>query len=453
MLIGVIAEELLLAEAARQTELFLDVDLFPSASLSVPGFLLLEGQFDEGDVFYQTVVSDGSKIILPQLVIDGDTFRNFTSSIVRALAPSLVLDADAFFSPTVLSNVLGPSLFVDNDLYGGVRTLTQGTANINQQFPIDSVFDSDIFRSPIVELANRAIIRRHMAVSASTVFAGGALTSILPGRIGQAVIITETTSLGASPLSQISPNLFNIDDIIFAPMPFSGLVPGLFIDGDAVFAPTLGNYISPSLWTEIDIFLTPSAAKQLRPSAVSDADVFIGPTLGTPGRLGLVVDNDVVFGPAIRIAPLAPALLVDSDTFSVSVIGAPAIVPNDVIVDFSDTFFTPVIQATQALLPVIWIDVDDYRSPDTIEAQPPLRPILLVDSDIIYGPTEVTGPTALLPGVFSDTDTFFAPSIGFGVVIRTRGLSTSRAGVGSVIVTNNDLSTKTQIIAGIGAVK
>lgn len=367
MLIGVIAEELLLAEAVRQTELFLDVDLFPSATLRVPGFLLLEGQFDSDDVIPNAFITTNARGIFPPPFNDNDVVYDFSKSLTgRALSPALVQDNDIFYSPPILTNVLGPSLVVDDDVFSGVQ-------KIFQFIPLSGVVvDADIIF--------HSIIRRD----------------------GDAIVLLAET--------------FNDAETFYAPAFSSALLPSRVVDTDVFYAPARLTYVVPSVVSDSDVFLTSSVAKQLRPSAVSDADVFVGPTVSTPGRLELVIDNDVVFAPAVRMAPLAPALFVDSDTFSVPVIGAPAIVPNDAVVDFSDTFFTPLIRATQVLLPVIWIDVDDYRSPDTIEAQPPLRPILLVDTDVIYAPTEVTGPAALLPGVGSDADTFFAPSIGSGTI-------------------------------------
>lgn len=409
MLIGVIAEELLLAEAARQSELFVDIDLFPSAALAIPGFLLLEGQFDSDDIFYQTVVSDGSKIILPQLVNDSDTFRNFTSSIIRVLAPSLVSDADIFYSPTVLSKVLGPSLVIDDDLFGGVRKLTQGKASINQQIPIDGIFDSDIFYGLVIERVGITLITQQAALSTDdeVVYLNETTTSTTALPVS---FVSETATFTAPPLGFLSPNLFSANDVIFTSTASGSLGPSLFIDSDIFSAPTQGNYVVPGIFLNTDIFLAPSIARQLRPDIVSDADVFIGPTIGTPGRLGLVADDDLIFASTVRIAPLTTALVVDADIFLTPVIGAPAIKPNDAVIDFADTFFAPVIFATQELTPHLWVDVDGVAAL-TIAVGQGAQPGILIDSDALLAPSITVGATTLLPGIVTDTDAFYAPTI------------------------------------------
>jgi hypothetical protein len=421
MLAGVLGEESLLAWSGQPSALFIDPDLFPLATLGVPGFLLIEGKVDADDVVYGSFITIDSFGLFPSLLVDTDVIYDFTKSASLALAPALYADADAFYSLRISSRILGPSLFVDDDIFGGIKKLQQGRATINQSTTVDTVFDFDIFYSAIIGFPDRAIIRRQYALPASVAF--GSITpptSIIPGR---GVVIAEVGTPGAPPLAYLSPNLFNPGDTIFTTTAFSGLQPTLVPDTDAFYSPSAGNFLRPLPFADVDNVLAANVGRQLRPIMLVDGDLFLGPAVGTPGRLGLVTDDDLIFAAAIKIAPLAPGLVASDDVVLAPVIGAPPLGPIDPIVDFADTFFAPAVLADQRLTPHLWVDVD----------------IVLT-----------TERTLAPDNVITDADAFLAPSITVGATpLQTRVLGAARAGIGSGVI-GDDGSGKTQVISNIG---
>jgi hypothetical protein len=418
MISGVVAEELLDPFGIAPDVLPPNPDFdYPAPSddvvypfsLYVPGYLLLDDAFDDGDTFYLTIVSDGSRILLPALVVDVDAFNVFASQIVRVLAPAPYAPGDLIYAPTVIDKVLGPPLVIDDDLFGGTRKITQGKANINQTFPIDTVYSDDVVYSVIVEQAGR-------------VFVGGAEGAVA-SRLG-IIVVDETTpyasalpglfldagaALSAPPLGYLTPSLLVSDDAIPAADMLGGLQPAGTAGDDLVYAASLtAARLLPSALPSSDAIFAAALVAQLSPASVLDADVFIGPALATPGLMGLVVDADSFPAPRVGFAPMLPSRVQDADTFFVPVAGELLpLQPFDAVVDFQDTFYAPTILAQQKLTPTIWIDVDQIMPVPSVATDQVGHPGLVVDSDTVYAPA-ASSTASMLPALFDDTDTIFA---------------------------------------------
>lgn len=301
MLIGLIAEELLLPEAGSgwSAAPFIDADSFPFATLAVPGFLLLEGQFVEDDVFYEAFVTAGQGLF-PQLFTDSDViYAAIRGAIIPVLAPALVRDNDLFSSPTVLSNVLGPSLVIDDDLFGGTKKLTQGKASINQTVPIDSVLDFDTIYGPLIEQP-----------------------------------------------------------------PLNYLLSASIAAGDAFFTPDVCRQLTLAILTDTDVIYATSRFDRLRPSRVFDSDAVFPGSFGGLGLLpGLPIAADLFFAPTITGATvtLAATLFSDGDTFFIPAISA-AVVTAGLVTD-TDNFYSPSVSGTLVLIAGIFTDTNTFFAP------------------------------------------------------------------------------------------
>jgi hypothetical protein len=401
MIAGVLGEESLLALSIQPSALFIDPDLFPLATINIPGFLLaqllVEGEFAQDDLVYDAFITIDTLGLFPPLLVDADAIFAFSKNVTaRALAPSRYADVDTFYTPAICNLVLGPALFVDIDQVA-VPTLTQTV-------PLSIFVDVDIIRNPIIEI-------------------GG--------------------------INVLGPQAISDGDTFYTISLARLLSPSTVIDGDIFLPPGRGNILLPGAVADADAFFAPLTANQLRPSKVSDVDSFVGPLIGTPGRMGLVIDQDVIFAAAIARAPLAPPLFVDADVFFTHVIDAPVVHPNDPVVDFIDTFYAPFVTIGQELDPHLWIDLDNILSIPSVAIGQVMVGAFTVDADTVPAATATIGPVTLLPSAIIDPDTFFAPLITVGQ--KARALSASRAGLGSVIV-SDDGSGKTRIVTQIGAV-
>jgi hypothetical protein len=460
MLIGVIAEETLLPlviapstlvdAASPIRQLFGLPDDFPQARSTIIGFIV-PGLVDETDLifgaenFFHTYVTQDYQGIFPNLIGDPDeTFYDFGSGYQPILRPPPGIDFEAIFSPTipVIPPIAPLACYVDPDIFYA-PAFYQGIAPA-------LVSNDDVIRAQI--------IRRD----------GDALTLLFE------VFNDADTFFVPSMGRALTPALFNAVDIIYAAIQgVSPLLPGVFSSDDTIFV----SAVSPVLL----------------PTRVIDTETIIGPTVGTPGRMDLFVDDDIFRVPGVGLAPLLPALFNEGDALFVPVIASnPAIVPFDPIIDFIDQFYSPAISQNLGLVPNLWIEVDDIKSiPHVIMGLvgfPPLvddslldsipaiqvdsidgaAPALFVDIDIFYSPFEMSAnplPPLLsddalvehvyaptVPGpltsAFTDADAFYAPSISAGAKART--LTSSRAGLSSVIVTES--IGKTVTISNIGVV-
>jgi hypothetical protein len=407
MIVGVIAEELLLG-LATIPGIVVDNDIVPSPTIKVPGFLLFESSFDEGDTIYQAYVGDVDNSVYPPLIVDPDTIFTFTRSASLAIVAQSFTDVDTIYRPIVLSKVLGPQLYIDLDIFGGVKKLTQGKATINQTFPIDTVIDIDIIFAPLVERSGVIVITQQAALATEfdTVYVNettSSVTALLGSFVGETAGYTP-------PLGYLSPQPVGADDAIPVANVLGPVAPGILVDVDAFFTPTRGNYVTSNAVFDSDVFFAPFAARQLLPGVVVAADVINGPFFTQPGSFGLVIDaGEFIPVPIVtpQRATVGPQLLNDSaiDAFYAP-IASPAIIAPSVM-DI-DTVLAPTV-SFGALTPVVSvIDPDAFYSP--VVGKPPITPALLVETDIFYAPAMGYDQTSSV-GIVIDTDTFYAPSI------------------------------------------
>jgi hypothetical protein len=409
VIVGVVAEELLdpfgLAPDVPPPS---DDVIYPFA-FRVPGYLLLDDAFDDNDTFYLTIVSDGSRILLPSLVIDADVFNAFSSHIVRALAPAPYVPGDLIYAPTIIDDVLGPPLVIDDDLFGGVLRIEQGTANINQVFTIDTVYADDVVYSAIVEQAGRVFVGGAEGVVASSfgIIAVDETTPYASAVLG--LFVDASAALSAPPIDHLTPSLLAGDDAVPAASVFGGLQPAVTASDDVIYAASLAAAnLLPSALPSSDVIFAAALVAQLRPSPVLDVDVLIGPALATPGLMGLVVDVDSFFAPQVGFASLLPSRVQDADAFFVAVAGELSpLQPLDAAVDFQDTFYAPITLAQQRLIPTIWIDVDQIMSVPSVATGQGGSPGLVIDSDAAYA-FAVSATANMLPTLSDDGDAIFS---------------------------------------------
>ena len=408
MIVGVIAEESLLALAIPPVDIYVDPDIFPLATIKVPGFLLFEGPFNADDTFYPAYVGDVSLSIYPSSIADPDTISPFTTSRSIAIVPPLFADVDVIYSPRVLSKVLGPQLFIDADIFGGVKKLTQGKATINQTFPIDTVLDIDIIYGPLVERSGIVVITQQATLITDTevVHLDETVSNTSP-LLGS--FVSETAGI-VTPLGVLLPHSIGTDDAIFAPSIQGPLAPASFGDVDVFYSPARLNYLVPGIVTDVDVVFASASGRQLQPGIVVAPDNFIGPTFTLPGSFALYIDaGEFISAPTVapQAATAYPPLFNDAATDAFYVPTAyPAIVAP--YVTDVDAFLVPLV-AFGALTPVVSVvDPEPIYSPAV--GRPPIAPALWVETDVFFAPAMGYDQT-LQTGIVINTDTFYAPSI------------------------------------------
>jgi hypothetical protein len=405
MIVGVVAEELLLPLAIPPFDTYVDPDVFPFATIRVPGFLLLEGSFDEGDTFYQAYVGDVSLSIYPPSIADPDTVYAFTTSRSAAIVSPPITDADVFYSPLVLSKVLGPQLFVDIDVFGGVKKVTLGKATINQTVPIDSVFDVDIIYGAVIGRAGITLIISQSALPTEIelVHISETTANVIP-LLGS--FLEETASYTAP--STLLPHQLVDADAFQVPDLRGPIAPALFTDVDTFYSPTRLSYIFPGIVIDSNVFFVPSAGWKLLPGIVLDQDIFIGPAFAQPGSFALYVDaGEFIPAPTVtaQAATLYPPSFAATDAYYAPVVN-PAIVPSYMLPD--DVAGAPAI-GFGPLHPVVSvIDPEPFFAP--VIGEGPRVPSFVVDTDLFYAPILSITQT-LVPGVITDTDVFYAPNV------------------------------------------
>lgn len=405
MIVGVIAEELLLGLAVP-IDAYVDPDIFFTPTVRVPGFLLLEGAFNDGDTIYQTYVGAIDNSIFPPLVAVPDTVYAFaTTRSIAIVAPSFT-DVDAFYSPIVLSKVLGPQLFIDVDVFGGVRKITLGKATINQTVPIQNVIDADIIYGPIVERAGVTIITRQAGIAANLDYVH--LSETQSGVAALEGSLVQEVAGYTPPLGYLSPHIVAVDDAIPSAGMLGPVSPAFVVDTDVIYAPARLNYVLPGVVSDADVVMAPSFGRQLLPGITIAADVFNGPFFTQPGSFAIVIDAaEFIPSPTVapQGAPVAPSLAVDADAFYPPSVN-PALVVSRVSPD--DLLFTPVVRFG-ALTPVVSV-IDPEPVYPPIVGSPPVTPALFIDIDAFFVP--MAGyDQGLLAGLVIDTDTFYTPTI------------------------------------------
>ena len=316
MLIGVIAEELLLPVAGQLASVVIDDDIFPQAAIYVPGFLL-PGLSVDGDVTYGSLITNtGSPILYVGLLNDTDAIFDFTRDHADAIVPALFQSDDAFYQATIPA-ALGLQLLVDADRFYSPQTafnLTSAAVASDDDIHAQifqygttwhtlsaSFIDADLFRRPDVSWP---------VVSAA---------------------LLDT-------------------DIFYAPDQTNYLRPGALASDETFFAAAIGEQIRPAFVTDIEQFFDPSIPAPIAPVTLTaglavDSDSLISPIIFIPGS-GLVTDlysdTDVFFSPSITLAPLTPALFSDTDSFFTSSIRM-FLLPN--LLTDSDTIAAPAIGA------------------------------------------------------------------------------------------------------------
>jgi hypothetical protein len=406
MLDGVIAEELLIPSASVLS-LWSDPDSFPSAVVSVPGYLLFEGQFDQDDVIYSPFISDGHAGIYPNLLIDSDRTYVFSTSFSAAIVAPLFRDTDVVYAPVVNNKVLGPSLFIDQDAFGGLKKLQQGAGTINQQFPIDKVFDVDIIYGAVVEHSGIVIVTQQaiLAVADDVIFLSETTASTIQT---SGSFVRETASYTAPPLGQVVPQLVIEADVFPSPNVLGPIIPSFFQDVDVLYPPARLNSLLPSAILDADVFFTTASARQLLPNIITDQDVINGPTLTRPGTMGLVSDAaESIPAPTVtpQRATLLPPLFNDVDVFYVPRTDAAIIAP---VLSDDSTFYVPAA-SIGPLTPVVSV-VDPEPIYVPVIGDAPHVPSLVVDTDAVFAPSVGITQT-LTAGIPTDVDSFNTPAL------------------------------------------
>jgi hypothetical protein len=424
MIAGVIAEELLLPLAIPPSATYVDPDIFPQAIIKVPGFLLFDGQFDEGDLIYAAYVGDVDNSVYPPTIIDPDIVYGFTASRSIAIVSPAFADADVFFSPTVISKVLGPQRVIDVDIFGGVKQLQQGKATINQTFPLDEVYDFDIIYGPVIGRSGVTLIvqQQVLATDSETVVINETTTSTA---MVLGTFVGEHATFTAPPAGALLAHTVIDADGFYAPGIQGPLALPFFQDTDVFYAPIRLNYLLPGVAIDADTIMAPALGRVLQPSIVTDVDVFRGPTFTQPGSFSLVIDNEFISIPTVtpQRATVLPGLPVDTDAFyspgggqgitgaSDITLGADAIPTASVgiaplfpvvsVVD-PDIFLAPGVLAGRLTASII-IDADTFFAPGFPVT---LGGAFVSDTGAIFAPTAAQG---LSPDIFNDADAFYVP--------------------------------------------
>jgi hypothetical protein len=288
MLVGVIAEELLLPVEGRRPSVFIDNDIFPQAVIYVPGFLL-PGLFIDGDFTYEILITNTSAPILyASLVTDTDIIFGSTGSHVDAIVPALFQSDDRFYQATTPA-ALGLQLIVDNDRFYSPQTAFN--------FVSAAVTSDDNIRSQIFQYGTT-----WRTLSASVVDTDLFLRPDLSWPVVSAALVDA--------------------DIFYAPDQTNYLRPGALASGDTFFSAALGQPLRPGFVADTEQFFGPSIPAPIAPvtltvGLVVDSDSLIQPIVFRAGDLVTAPysDTDVFFSPSVGLAPLTPALFSDTDSF------------------------------------------------------------------------------------------------------------------------------------------
>ena len=221
MLVGVIAEELLLPVEGRLASVVIDSDIFPQAAIYVPGFLL-PGLSLDGDVTYGIFITNtGAPILYGSLVNDLDTVYSFTSSHADAIVPALFQSDDRFYQATIPA-ALGLQLLVDVDRFYGPQTAFNLTSA--------AVASDDNIHPQIFQYG------------------------------------TTWQTLSAS---VVDADLFRRPDVSWP------VVSAALVDADVFYAPDQTNYLRPGALASTDAILSAAIGAQIRPAFVADTDQFL----------------------------------------------------------------------------------------------------------------------------------------------------------------------------------
>jgi hypothetical protein len=339
MLEGVIAEELLLPVEGRRPSVVIDGDIFPQATIYVPGFLL-PGYFIDGEFIYGILITNtASPILYGSLVTDTDTIFDFTRSHDDAIAPTLFQSDDVFYEARIPA-ALGLQLLVDTDRFYGPQTAFNLTSA--------AVVSDDNIRAQIFQYG------------------------------------TTWRMLSAS---VVDADLFLRPDVSWP------VLSAALVDADIFYAPDQTNYLLPSALAISDTFFSATLAQPLRPGFVADTEQFFGPSIPAPIApvmltAGLVVDSDDLVPPIIsRPGDLVTAPYDDTDVFLSPSVGFAPLAP--ALFSDSDSFLGPSIR--MFLLPDLLTDSDSFNAP-AIAAGPPT----FVNATTTSGATSGTSGSATL---------------------------------------------------------
>jgi len=268
----------------------------------------------------------------------------------QSLVPSLVVDTDTFFAPTLtldIGTILTPSRVIDTDTFY-VPTVTVGTITLSPSL----VIDSDVIYSPTV--------------------------------------ITGAYAL--------SPSLVVDTDTFYAPTLTTlwALTPGIVTDADAFFAPVVTKYgtLLPALYDDTDTFYVPAVV----PGSVSR-------------QADLVVDTDAFYAVfAGQFNQVLPPLLADIDSFFVPVISTNSgLLPE--LVDADDVINPPFIGVTW-FINAEFVSDDTVFYPLSVSIYNNVLPSFVNSSEIFYTPIFVPGPVTIRPSRVLDTDIFATAFVG-----------------------------------------
>jgi hypothetical protein len=258
--------------------------------------------FVNSNAFYAPTVTPGAVALAPALFADADSFYAPTVSLgggSQDLDPALFVSSNSFHAPTVSgSYALSPTLYADADSFYSA-TASPGAVNLTP----DLYSDTDTFYS-------------------ATAAAGGNLSPSLYSNANS--FHAATVSPGAVDLT---PDIYADADSFYSAALTNGLTlsPALYVDADAFHAPTVtpGSVaLTPAVYTDSDIFYAPtvsSASINLSPDLFADADIFYGASVAAASVLQpiLVINANSFYIPAIGrgAVNLSPALLVNGQTF------------------------------------------------------------------------------------------------------------------------------------------
>src|SRR6266403_1053703 len=325
----VFAVYLTAANATLSPSLFVDGDVFRGGTLSESNAIVVPVTYTDQDFFYQPVigglwtvlpngyndsVNDAIYVptvapqksdVLPSLFVETDSVYAAFASIYDPLTPNLLVDTDAFYSPTIAQpfQMVAPGLLVDADAFYS-PTLTGAFANL-----LPSRFvDADVVYSPVVA-QGAADLFPALVLDADAVYA---------------------------------PTIALVDNVL----------PALVSDADAFYAPALAHAdvtLAPALVADADAFYFDSqtGGYAASPTLFVDTETFYSPTV-LPGTAFILPslyadDRDQFWQWALTqpdgLQTLFPLLLLDADALYTSFIGkdqhlSPPLVP-------ADDFFPP----------------------------------------------------------------------------------------------------------------
>lgn len=227
-----------------------------STPFSTIDFDLTPSLYLDGDTFYAPVVTGGTVDLQPSLYVDDDTF--YTPTVDQEVIPTSSssfdqrkfrrrvlprFNASASTPFSIIDRELSPSLYVDVDTFY-TPTVTPGAVDLTPSLYVDA----DTFYTPVVTTGS-VDLTTSLYVDVDTFYT----LVVTPGTVDLVPTLYIDPDTFYTPIvsaaGAISTTLYIDPDTFYSPIVTTGSVdvqPSLYIDPDTFYTPTISGVVTPS---------------------------------------------------------------------------------------------------------------------------------------------------------------------------------------------------------------